>query len=86
MLESKRLGALNSIEKEKQPFLCAPFERKDLIGIYRHITFDLVFSVIPKELIFFFSKVLLWFPLGYSLVLDIIKYHLQSFLGIFLDS
>jgi len=33
VLESKRLGALNSIEKDKQPFLCAPFERKDLIGM-----------------------------------------------------
>jgi len=33
VLESKRLGALTSVEKDKQPFLCAPFERKDLIGM-----------------------------------------------------
>ena len=36
VLESKRLGALNSIEKDKQPFLCAPFERKDLIGTTKY--------------------------------------------------
>lgn len=32
VLESKRLFALSNIDKEKQPLLCAPFERKDLIG------------------------------------------------------
>lgn len=33
VLESKRLVSISNIDKEKQPFLCAPFERKDLIGI-----------------------------------------------------
>lgn len=33
VLESKRLVSIGNIDKEKQPFLCAPFERKDLIGM-----------------------------------------------------
>ncbi|XP_046452687.1 protein brunelleschi-like isoform X2 [Daphnia pulex] len=33
VLESKRLVSISNIDKEKQPFLCAPFERKDLIGM-----------------------------------------------------
>ena len=32
VLESKRLVAISNLDKEKQVFLCAPFERKDLIG------------------------------------------------------
>lgn len=33
MLEAKRVAALGNIEKDRLPFLCAPFERKDLIGV-----------------------------------------------------
>ena len=32
VLESKRLSAMATVDKERQPLLCAPFERKDLIG------------------------------------------------------
>lgn len=32
VLESKRLAAVGNLEKDRLPFLCAPFERKDLIG------------------------------------------------------
>ena len=41
VLESKRLVAISSIDRERQQFLCAPFERKDLIGTtVRHLKKD----------------------------------------------